>query len=79
MNMQLSDFINKKMSRKDFLKHVAIGAVAVASGSALLRLMTTFNKQSTSSTSTSTNSNPSPLTGYGAMPYGGRLPEKTNH
>lgn len=75
MNMQLSDFINKKMSRKDFLKHVAIGTVAVASGSVLLRLMT-FNKQSASPTST--NSKSSLLTGYGAMPYGGRPPEKAD-
>lgn len=59
---QLNDVLNKKLSRKDFLKHVAIGMVALSGAGAALRLL-------------AKDSNPSVTNrggGYGTSAYGGR-------
>lgn len=54
------------MSREDFLKHVAIGAVAVVGGGALLRLAAL--KPGAPETSVGS------AAGYGGAPYGGSEP-----
>lgn len=57
---QLDAVLNKKMDRQDFLKHVAVGVVAVSGAGAALRLLAPKQK--------------STATGYGSSPYGGTKP-----
>lgn len=63
---QINKLFSKKMSRQDFIKHVAIGAVALVGGGALLRL-TSIKPSAPSAESRST-------VGYGGAPYGGSEP-----
>lgn len=58
LKTQVSAILNKKMDRQDFIRHVAIGIVAVSGAGAALRLLApTKQKQRTN--------------GYGASAYGG--------
>lgn len=56
---QVQVLLSKKMDRQDFIKHVAIGLVAMTGASAMLRALTIKQKQ------------PSVDGGYGASAYGG--------
>ncbi|MFZ2544921.1 MAG: hypothetical protein WAW80_03015 [Candidatus Saccharimonadales bacterium] len=58
---QISAILNKKMDRQDFLKHIAIGAVAVSGAGAALRLLGPSKPAGKSS-------------GYGSSAYGGAKP-----
>jgi len=57
IKVQVSDLLNKQMDRQDFLKHVAIGLVALTGASTALRLLSP--KQHTVDG------------GYGSAAYGG--------
>ena len=57
---QVSAILNKKMDRQDFIKHVAIGVVALSGAGAALRLLAPSNKQGAPTGS-----------GYGGSAYGG--------
>lgn len=54
------NLLSKKMDRKDFLRHIGIGVVALIGGGVLLRF------KSTHDTARVAND-----TGYGGMAYGG--------
>lgn len=56
---QVNEILNKKMDRQDFIKHVAIGVVAISGAGAALRLLAP--KQS----------KPVSAGGYGGAAYGG--------
>lgn len=61
MNGQIHHILQKRMDRKDFLKHVAIGIVALTGVTALIKA---FKPQQ------------QPVTGYGASTYGGQRSSK---
>ena len=54
---QVNAILNKKMDRQDFLKHVAMGVVAISGASAALRVFSPTQKSASS--------------GYGGAAYGG--------
>ncbi len=56
---QVNAIFNKKMDRQDFIKHVAIGMVALSGAGTALRLLAPKQTRSTSSN------------GYGSSAYGG--------
>lgn len=60
---QLHAILSKKMNRQDFLKHVALGIVALTGVGTALRLLSSDSK----SVSTAQ--------GYGASAYGGKSKE----
>lgn len=60
---QVSAILNKKMDRQGFIKHVAVGVVAMTGAGAALRFM---NPKPTTTTSQSV--------GYGGSAYGGVKP-----
>lgn len=60
---EFKTLLSKRMDRKDFLKHLAIGAVALVGGGALLRQTAQENQPD----AVSTASTP----GFGAGVYGG--------
>ena len=57
---QLNALLSKKMNRQDFLKHVAIGMVAVSGVGTALKLLSDKQPQQQNSAS-----------GYGGSAYGG--------
>lgn len=57
---QVSEILNKKMDRQNFLKHVAVGVVAISGAGAALRLI---NPKPAAA--------PSQSVGYGGSAYGG--------
>lgn len=59
MQTQLNSLLTKRMDRKDFLKHVAIGVVAMTGVNTVLKVI---NPESTKSVQPS---------GYGSSSYGG--------
>lgn len=59
---QVSALLNKKMDRQNFLKHVAVGMVAISGAGAALRLLNQ-NQKPAATTSQSV--------GYGGSAYGG--------
>lgn len=61
---QLKTILSKRMDRKDFIKHVAFGAVALIGGSFLVR-MASLNADGD-------NASPAPVLAYGkGSAYGG--------
>ncbi|MCA9327776.1 hypothetical protein KDA14_04580 [Candidatus Saccharibacteria bacterium] len=56
---QVNVLLNKKMDRQEFVKHVAIGLVAMTGASSVLRSLTPKHKSAGSAY------------GYGASAYGG--------
>ncbi len=65
LKTDISTLLNAKMDRKDFLKHVAIGMVAVTGLSTMLRALTPTQQQSRKVSSASS------AAGYGSSAYGG--------
>jgi len=69
LNINTSEILQKEMDRKDFLKHVGIGIVAMTGVAAGLRAMGYLpTRQTTPSLGVG---KPQPA-GYGASVYGGR-------
>jgi len=64
---QIHVLLNKQMDRQDFLKHVAIGVVALTGAGAALRLLAPESKPTQTTASS----------GYGGSAYGGERPGKT--
>lgn len=58
---QLKNILDKQMDRQDFIKHVAVGAVALVGGGALIRM----------SMSNNPSGQASQQVGYGDSAYGG--------
>lgn len=67
MNKQIDSLLNKKMDRKDFLKHVGLGALLVTGAGALLKATGLVDGQAKQA-----SSKPKADVSYGAMAYGGR-------
>lgn len=65
MNLQngAKSLLEKEMDRKEFLKLIGMGLVAVTGITSLLKTFSALNSDSSSSTSSSF--------GYGSSPYGG--------
>jgi hypothetical protein len=59
INTNLKMILNKKMDRKDFIKHLGLAVVAVSGFDSLIRAFENEQKQS------------SIIAGYGASAYGG--------
>ena len=62
----LSALLDKKMDRKDFLKHVGVAVVAVTGVAAIAKTLAQSQQQSLTKTSAATRSS-----GYGGSAYGG--------
>lgn len=62
---QINAILNKKMDRQDFIKHLAVAAVALSGAGAALRLLS--QKQPSSAIRTD---------GYGGSAYGGIADKK---
>jgi hypothetical protein len=69
MQKRFDEILQKRMDRKDFLKHVGIG-VAVMTGAAGLVKMLNPQEQAPAQQTANTHSRQS--LGYGASAYGGR-------
>ncbi len=68
MQSPLNDLFHKEMDRKDFLKHVAVGVVALTGASTIIKTLTpAFNGNQTDKNLGQSGSN----LGYGASAYGG--------
>lgn len=66
MKSEFANLLAKKMDRKDFLKHVGVGIVALTGVSAMLKVMSPLGgSPSAPQTSQSTSY------GYGSSVYGG--------
>jgi len=65
MNKQLDDILQKRMDRKDFLKHVGMGVAILTGTAGILKLLKPDAKQVNRGSSQLAN------TGYGASAYGG--------
>ena len=60
LKTQVAAILSKKMDRQDFIKHVAIGMVAISGAGTALRLLAPKQNQQQSTV------------GYGASTYGGK-------
>lgn len=65
MKSELANLLAKKMDRKDFLKHVGIGIVALTGVGAMLKVMSPLGSSDTPKATQSTSY------GYGSSIYGG--------
>ena len=61
INRQVTAILNKPMDRQDFLKHIAIGVVALKGAGAALRLLAPENNKQVAAVDN----------GYGGSAYGG--------
>jgi hypothetical protein len=66
MNKQINDLLQKRMDRKDFLKHIAIGVAVLTGGATLVKTLTS---QQTGDDKKVADG------GYGASAYGGSAPQ----
>lgn len=62
MNKQLDEILQKRMDRKDFLKHVAMGVAIITGTAGVVKLLKPNSKQNQKDIAS----------GYGASTYGGR-------
>jgi len=60
MKKDLQQLLDKKVDRKDFLKHIGVGVVALTGVTALTKSLTSFG-----------SSRPQVNSGFGAGTYGG--------
>lgn len=67
MKSELNNLLAKKMDRKDFLKHVGVGIVALTGVSAMLKVMSPLG----SGSSVSPKASEATSYGYGSSVYGG--------
>lgn len=68
MQSQLNELFSKEMDRRDFLKHVGVGLVALTGVSALVKVMTPASQNDQGSVSRAS-------LGYGGSVYGGNKPQ----
>ncbi len=61
---QVNAILNKKMDRQDFIKHVAVGVVAISGVGSALKIMSPKPKEAA-------------VTGYGSSAYGGSKPSQS--
>lgn len=66
MNKQIDDILQKRMDRKDFLKHVGMGVAIITGTAGLVKLFKPSNNVSKSNQTTQ-----HAAMGYGASAYGG--------
>lgn len=66
MNKQFSEILQRRMDRKDFLKHVGMGVVVITGLAGVMKLLKPQEQGKTTSTTVAG--------GYGASVYGGRAP-----
>jgi hypothetical protein len=59
LNQDFTAILSKEMDRKDFIKHIAIGVVALTGLATVVKALAPAQKQSPKSS------------GYGGAPYGG--------
>jgi len=64
MNKHLDEMLQKRMDRKDFLKHVAMGVAVITGAAGIVKMVNPQEKQAAKQTQ--------PSLGYGASVYGGR-------
>lgn len=64
MKNELESLLQKEMDRKDFLKHVGIGFVAITGVAAILKTLNGFGG----------NARTRQTVGYGSATYGGKKP-----
>ncbi len=67
ISQEVNKLLQKKMDRKGFLKHVAVGFVAMTGVAGLVKTLTGVNGTQQSTT-----------TGYGSSVYGGAKPQQSN-
>ena len=79
MNKQLNELLNRKMDRRDFIKHVGVGTLAVFGLGSAVKLMTSLGNTSTTAGGSSTTQPVAATAGssnqqltYGSGAYGGR-------
>ncbi len=65
MNKQFSEILQRRMDRKDFLKHVGMGVVVITGLAGVIKLLKPQEQGKGASTVAG---------GYGASVYGGRAP-----
>jgi len=64
MNKAIDEILQKKMDRKDFLKHMAMGVAVITGTAGVVKLLKPQNK--------SASQQASAAYAYGASTYGGR-------
>lgn len=69
MQKRFDDILQKRMDRKDFLKHVGIGVAVMTGAAGLIKML---NPQAEAGTQQASNSENRQSLGYGASTYGGR-------
>lgn len=69
MKSEFANLLAKKMDRKDFLKHVGVGIVALTGVSAMLKVMSPLG--GSPSAPQALQSSQSTSYGYGSSVYGG--------
>jgi len=68
MKNEIDALLQKEMDRKDFLKHVGVGFVALTGVAALLKTLNGFGG----------NARTRQTVGYGSATYGGKKPVQTS-
>jgi hypothetical protein len=63
MQTNINDLLQKRMDRKDFLKHLAVGALMVTGVATILKTVGTMTNLG----------KPAVQTGYGSSAYGGSV------
>lgn len=63
MNKKVEDILNKKMDRKDFLRHIGIGALLLGGAGAALKAVEALDTKKQQKKVSQ---------GYGSMAYGGK-------
>lgn len=66
MNKQIDEILQKRMDRKDFLKHVGMGVAIITGTAGIIKMF----KPSTNNVSKTNRQQPVAM-GYGASAYGG--------
>jgi len=69
MQKRFDDILQKRMDRKDFLKHVGIGVAVMTGAAGLIKML---NPQAQAGTQQASSSENRQSLGYGASTYGGR-------
>lgn len=71
MNKQINELLNRKMDRRDFLKHLGVGTLALFGLGSAMKAITSFSPgQQSQAQNAPSNANQS--FAYGGGPYGGR-------
>jgi hypothetical protein len=70
MQKRFDDILQKRMDRKDFLKHVGIGVAVMTGAAGLIKMLNPQAEAGTQQANSGSESRQS--LGYGASTYGGR-------